>query len=340
MAKDLTTSALDRQNILNNSVALPKIKESLGVSALEFDGQFFLTKQMVADFYEVDVRTIENILKANEEELKQNGYQVLMGNSLKEFRLRFDAEIDFGIKTVRLGVFDFRSFLNIGMLLTTSEKAKMVRTSILDIVIATINEKTGGGTKYINRRDRDYLPAAIQEENYHKNLTDSVKEHVDGHKNFKYAQVMDHIYKAVFCEKAKEYRKLLDLSEKDSVRRTLYAEVLKCVSSFENGVAYELTMKAKNLGRNLTVAEVGEITQQLAVHPLQTPYVYDARQKMASRDLAFRDVFHGNIAEYLKAVTPEEFDRFIGSKSLDFDAIMALPENKEVLKILKTDGNE
>lgn len=340
MAKDLTTSALDRQNILNNSVALPRIKEGLGVAVLEFDGQFVLTKQMVADFYEVDIRTITNILNANEEELKHNGYKTLTGNSLKEFKLRLGKEIDFPSKTTILGIFDFRAFLNIGMLLTTSEKAKMVRTRILDIVIATINEKTGGGTKYINRRDRDYLPAAIQEENYHKNLTDAVKEHVDGHKNFKYAQVMDHIYKAVFCEKAKEYRKLLDLREKDNVRRTLYAEVLKCVSSFENGVAYELTMKAKNLGRNLTIAEVGEITQQLAEHPLQAPYVYDARQKMASRDLAFRDVSHGNIAEYLKAVTPEEFDRFIGSKSLDFDTIMALPENKEVLRILKTDGNE
>ena len=59
-----------------------------------------------------------------------------------------------------------------------------------------------------------------------------------------------------------------------------------------------------------------------------------------SRDLAFRDVFHGNIAEYLKAVTPEEFDKFIGSKSLDFDAIMALPENQEVLKILKQAEDE
>lgn len=340
MNKDLTTSALDRQNILNNSVALPRIKEGLGVAVLEFDGQFVLTKQMVADFYEVDVRTIENVLKSNQEELKYNGYQVLTGNSLKEFKLRFDAEIDFGIKTVRFGIFDFRAFLNVGMLLTTSEKAKMVRTRILDIVIATINEKTGGGTKYINRRDRDYLPTAIHEENYHKNLVDAVRDNVDGHKNTKYAQVMDFIYKAVFCEKAKEYRKLLSLDEKDNVRRTLYAEVLRCVSSFENGVAYELTMKAKNLGRNLTIAEVGEITLQLAEHPLQVPYVYDARQKMASRDLAFRDVFHGNIAEYLKAVTPEEFDRFIGGKSLDFDAIMALPENKEVLRILKTDGNE
>ena len=103
-------------------------------------------------------------------------YKVLTGNVLKEFKLRYLADIDVGQKTKALGVFDFRSFLNIGMLLTTSEKARIVRTLILDIVIATINEKTGGGTKYINRRDRDYLPAAIQEENYHKNLTDAVKE--------------------------------------------------------------------------------------------------------------------------------------------------------------------
>ena len=339
MAKDLTTSAIERQNILNNSVALPRIQSELGVKLLKFEGRYVLTKQMVADYYEVDIRTISRYIENNQEELEHNGYVLCKGNSLKEFKLRFGKDIDVPTKTTFLGLFDFRSFLNIGMLLTESEKAKWLRGRILDIVIATINEKTGGGTKYINRRDREYLPAAIQEENYHRNLTDAVNKYVDGHKTYKYAQVMDLIYKAVFCEKAKEYRKLLDLSEKDNVRRTLYAEVLRVVSSFENGVAHEITRQAKKTGP-LTVAEVGEICKELAEHPLQTPYIYDARQKMASRDLAFRDVFHGNIAEYLKAVTPEEFDKFIGSKSLDFDQIMALPENQEVLKILKQAEDE
>ena len=31
MAKDLTTSAIDRQNVLNNNVALPRIQEALDV---------------------------------------------------------------------------------------------------------------------------------------------------------------------------------------------------------------------------------------------------------------------------------------------------------------------
>jgi len=104
------------------------------------------------------------------------------GKSLKDFKLQFASDINVAHKTVSLGLFDFRSFLNVGMLLTESEKAKYVRSRILDIVISTINEKTGGGTKYINRRDREYLPAAIQEDNYRKNLTDAINKYVDGHK--------------------------------------------------------------------------------------------------------------------------------------------------------------
>lgn len=332
MAKDLTTSQIDRQNILNNGVALPRIQEALEIKPLEFEGRYVLTKQMVADFYEVDERTIERFLEANKEELEHNGYFLCKGNSLKEFKLRFASDIDVATKTTVLGLFDFRSFLNIGMLLTESEKAKWLRSRILDIVIATINEKTGGGTKYINRRDREYLPAAIQEENYRKNLTDAINKCVAGHKTFKYAQITDMIYKVVFREKAKEYKKLLSLSEKDNLRRTLYAEVLRAISSFENGTAYEIKKKAEEVGP-LTVDEVEDVINELAKHPMMEPIIYDARQKMASRDFALRDVYHDNIAEYLKAVSPEEYEKFIGSQSVDFDHL--LDENKAVLDRLK-----
>lgn len=339
MAKDLTTSQIDRQNVLNNTVALPRIQEALDVKLLEFEGRYVLTKQMVADYYGVDYRTISRYIENHQDELEHNGYFLCKGKSLKDFKLRFVQDIDVPSKTTQIGLFDFRSFLNIGMLLTESEKAKEVRSRILDIVISTINEKTGGGTKYINRRDREYLPAAIQEDNYRKNFTDAINKFVDGHKTYKYAQATDMVYKAVFREKAKEYKKLLDLSEKDNLRRTLYAEVLRAISSFENGAAFEIRKKGEANGP-MTIDEVEVIINELANHPLMEPIVYDARQKMASRDLAFRDVFHWNIAEYLKAVTPEEFDKFIGSKSLDFDAIMALPENQEVLKVLKQAEDE
>ena len=332
MAKDLTTSEISRQNILNNPVALPRIREALEIKPLEYKGMLYITKQMAADFYEVDLRTIENCLSANEDELRKNGYSVWKGNSLKEFKLHFAPEIDFGSKITQLGLFDFRSFLNIGMLLTTSEKAKQVRSLILDIVISVINEKTGGGTKYINRRDRNYVISAVQEENYHKKLTDAIRDYVDGHKTFKYSTIIDMIYKAVFCEKAKEYKKLLDLSEKDNLRRTLYSEVLVSVSAFENHVAETIKAKAKETGP-VTVEEVGQFIKELSAMPFVKPILEDARTKMASRDFALRDVYHNNIAEYLKAVSPEEYEKFIGSQSVDFDHL--LDENKAVLDRLK-----
>lgn len=146
------------------------------------------------------------------------------------------------------------------MLLAESEKAKALRSAILDIVIATINEKTGGGTKYINRRDVNYIPAAITEENYRKNLTSAMSQCVAGHKTYNYSQVTDYIYEAVFKENAKEYRNVLSLDSKDNVRHTLYAEVLLVISSFENGVGAAIQQRFKeNGGRLLSMEEVKAI---------------------------------------------------------------------------------
>ena len=335
MARDLTTSQIERQNVLNNKIAIPRIQESLGIKTFEFHGKYYLTKQMVADFYEVDVRTIDNYLSTYEEELKHNGYILCKGKMLKDFKLHFAHEIDFASKTTQLGLFDFRSFLNIGMLLSESERAKLLRSAILDIVIATINEKAGGGTKYINWRDREYLPAAIQEENYRKNFTAAVNECVDGHPTFKYSQVTDMIYKAVFFEKAKEYKELLKLKDTDNARATMYSEVLRVISSFENGVGFAIRKKYEETGCQISIQTVQGLIEEQANSPAMMPFLYDARQKMASRDLGLRDVYHENISEYLKALSPEEFERFIGSESLDLEKLLDNEENRAVLNRLK-----
>ena len=337
--KDLTISNIERQNVLNNRFAIDKVQEHLDIEGMLFEGEYRFTKKMVADFYEVEERTIERYLEKYSDELTANGYVLCKGKHLKELKLQFAPVINVGSKTTQLGLFNFRSFLNIGMLLTESEKAKHIRSIILDVVIATINEKTGGGTKYINRRDINYLPAAITEENYRKNLTSAINQYVDGHPTYKYSLITDLIYKAVFRENAKEYRTILKLGSKDNVRHTLYAEVLLVISSFENGVGAAICEQyKKNEGRMLTINEVEQIVEELAEHPMQKPYLNDARTKMASRDFSFREAYHGNIAEYLQAVTPEEFERFIGDRSIDFDHILA--ENKDVLKRLKQAEDE
>ena len=334
MGKDLTISEIERQNILNNQVAIQNMQQALDIEGMLFEGAYRFTKQMVADYFEISISTVDRYLEQYSDELRHNGYVLIKGKRRKDFKLQFGHIINEATKTTVLGLFDFRSFLNMGMLITGNDKAKALRSSILDIVISTINEKTGGGTKYINRRDPNYVIAAVVEENYRKNLTSAINECVSGHETMKYAQITDYIYKAVFKENAKEYREILKLSQKDNVRHTLYSEVLLVISSFENGVGAEIRKQYENKGNErLAVKEVERIVQDLSESPMQTPYLNDARTKMASRDLGFRDAYHGNIAEYLRAITPEEYERFIGSQSVNFDKI--LEENQDVLRRLK-----
>lgn len=337
--KDLTISNIERQNALNNRLAVEEIQKEIDFTGMSFEGEYRYTKKMIAEFYDVDVSTIDRYLLSNGEELKYNGYVLCRGKSLKEFKLQFGHLINEASKTTQLGLFNFRSFLNIGMLLVESKKAKELRSRILDILITTINEHSGGGTKYINRRDINYLPAAVKESNYRKILTSAIGKCVGGHVNYKYSQITDLIYKAIFKENAKEYRGLLQLNPKDKVRATLYAEVLLVISSFENGVGSQIEKNYKRQGcKSLSINDVSVIIEQLAEAPSQKPYIDDARTKMASRDLSLRDVYHGNIAEYLRALTPEEYERFIGSQSVDFDRI--LEENRDVLNRLKQADDE
>lgn len=124
MAKDLTTSAIERQNVLNNSLAIPRIQEALDVEAYFFEGKYYLTKQMVADFYEVDVRTIDNYLSSYEGELKHDGYFLCQGKKLKNFKLQFAPENNFVSKITQLGLFDFHAFPNIGTYVCRTSAAR------------------------------------------------------------------------------------------------------------------------------------------------------------------------------------------------------------------------
>lgn len=330
--KDLTTSDIQRQNILNNKFALEKIREYIGLQGLVFENEYKFTKKMVADFYEVDERTIERYLDKHDVELKHNGYYLIKGKRLKDFKLQFATDINVSSKTTILGLFNFRAFLNLGMLLSESKKAKHLRSKILDIVINTINEKTGGGTKYINRQDADYLPAAIRESKYRKEFTSALNRCVDMG-NYKYAIYTDKIYQFIFKENVKEYKQILKLAANERARDTMYSEILNLVASFETGLAYELNKQAERINRKLKPEEVDNLFKAFAEHPLQRPHLEDARIKMASRDLHFREAVHKKLEEYIQAVSPTDFERFLGEQSVNFEK--QLEEAKDVFKRLK-----
>ena len=339
--KDLTVSHIDRQNILNNPYALQEIEKATGITGVPFEGKAVVIKEHVAQFFEITLRTVENYLAEYGNELAQNGYEVIKGNRLKAFKmsiLKMDVpERDFGniLKSPQLGIFDFRAFLNLAMLIRESERARALRQLILDIVIDTINQRTGGGTKYINQRDEDFLLSAFKEEDYRKEFTDALKNYVDMG-NFKYPLYTDKIYVSIFQEKAHEYRKILRLHGKDKVRDTFYSEVLDLVSAYEYGFAKVLESAFEKKGVRLTSWEVDGLFATFEKQPHWKPLVEQARNKMASRDLAFRDALHERLKGYITPLNQAEFERFLGEKSKELAERME--DARDVMKRLKERG--
>jgi hypothetical protein len=306
MSKDLTNSALDRQNILNNPYAVAEIEKAAGIRGIPFEGKTVVLKEQVAAFFEVTPRTIDNYIEKYDDELRQN--------------------------TTVLGIFDFRAFLNLSMLIVESERARLLRRAILDIVIDTINERTGGGTKYINQRDEEFLQSWFEEENYRRQFTDALRDCVDMG-NFKYPLYTDKVYVSIFREKAMEYRKVLRLQEKDKVRDTFYAEILDLVAAYESGFGAVLQDACATKKRKLTSWEADSLFADFENQALWKPLIEKARNKMASRDLAFRDALHLQLKEYVTPLQRDEFERFLGEKSKELAE--RLEEAKDVMKRLK-----
>jgi len=335
MGNDLTSSFIGRQNVLNNRYAIEKIEEYLDLGGLEFEGEILFTKQQLTEIYGVSDATVERYIKKHGDELKTNGYQLLKGKKLKEFKsIAYATFIDEGSKTSVLGVFNFRAMLNFAMLLTESERAKAVRSRTLDIVIDVVAERAGGHTKFINQRDTDYLPSAYRENSYRKVFTDALGQYLDMGK-IKYGIYTNKIYQLVFRENAKEYKQILKLANGDNVRETFYSEVLKAIASIENGLACEMKKQSEKLGRKIKPKELDLLLNELESNPYLKPIIDDARTKMASRDMSFRDALHIKLEAYLKTVSEADVDKFLGGASRTLEEQLSEPETLAVFKRLK-----
>ena len=353
MARDLTTSPVDRKKILENNEAVKAVYENLGFQGVMFDGRYRFTKVQVARFYEVEVRTIERLLENHSEEMYENGYEIFKFNRLRNLRkavsehLEDVSDIHVGdmsqliddelvaAKAPSIGIFTFKSVLNIGMLLTGSARARQVRSAILNIVIDVMNKRLGGSTKFINQREEEFLPSALREYNYRKIFTDALDKYIQPNK-FKYSQLTDKIYLSIFNEKSKEYRSVLSLNAKESVRATMYSEVLDLVSSYENGFADYLKKRVQqNNGEPFRLSEANALFNEFdeLTSEMFAPLKEKARTLMATRDMVFRDALHEKLKEYIGMVSLEDLDKFLGERSRALD--QRIDENKEIFKRLK-----
>jgi hypothetical protein len=335
MANNLTSSPIDRQNVLNNKYAINKIQSHLALGGLEFDGDIFFTKLDLIELFGISESTIEKYLSGYVDELSNNGYQTIKGKKLKEYKdLTYGAVTNYGTKTSVLGIFNFRATLNLAMLLTESEKAKFIRSRILDIVIDVVAERAGGHTKLINQRDTDFLPSAYREMSYRKVFTDALDKYLDMG-IMKYGIYTNKIYNLVFKENTTEYKKILKLTKNDSVRDTLYSEVLKAIASIENGLAEDIKQLSQSIQRKLKPSEVDKLIEDLEFNKYLIPVIDDARTKMASRDMSFRDALHIKLESYIKTVPECEVEKFLGEASLSLQEQLSDPEALKVFERLK-----
>src|SRR5574344_2767314 len=103
MEQETTTlSLVQRQNILNNPFAISEIEQATKFKGIDFENKIVFLKEQICNFFQITPRTIELYLSKYEDELKNNGYEILRGtrlNSLKSsIKNQFGTEIDFGTK--------------------------------------------------------------------------------------------------------------------------------------------------------------------------------------------------------------------------------------------------
>src|SRR5437879_2746016 len=91
MSGDLTTSAVARQNILNNPYVLAEVEKAAALHGIPFEGSRVVLKEQVATFFEVTIRTIENHCAEFADELAESGYGVVRGERLKALKAAINA---------------------------------------------------------------------------------------------------------------------------------------------------------------------------------------------------------------------------------------------------------
>lgn len=103
-----------------------------------WQSQGIATTEKIAEFYEVKVDTVYQSLKRHRAEFDEDGLKTLRGKAFKDV-----ADIlSVTSKTANVTIWTPRAALRLGMLLRDSEVAKIVRTSLLDIVEKIVPAQT------------------------------------------------------------------------------------------------------------------------------------------------------------------------------------------------------
>ncbi len=163
--------------------------------------------------------------------------------------------------------------------------------------------------KIINQLTTQFFETREETKDYRKDFTDCIKNFVTV-KN--YGTYTDMLYNFLFLEKAKEYRKLLDLAKKDFTRNYMYEEILLTIGAFESGLSGEIEKEFKKLGRMLTQSEFVKKFNEFSSTKNWLVYQKRARSIMATYDEELRSIKHPKLIDYKKEFSQEDIQKLIG----------------------------
>lgn len=169
--------------------------------------------------------------------------------------------------------------------------------------IATLNPKI------INQLASQFSETREETKNYRKDFTDCIKNFV-AVKN--YGTYTDMLYNFLFLEKAKEYRKLLELAKKDFTRNYMYEEILLIIGAFEAGLAGEIEKEFNKLGRMLDKNEFTKKFNEFSSQKNWLVYQKRARSIMSTYDEELRSIKHPKLIDYKKEFSQEDIQKLLG----------------------------
>jgi len=163
--------------------------------------------------------------------------------------------------------------------------------------------------KIINQLANKFSETREETKDYRKDFTDCIKNFVAVKK---YGTYTDMLYDFLFLERAKEYRKLLELAKKDFTRNYMYEEILLIIGAFEAGLSGEIEKEFKKFGRQLTKEEFVKKFNEFASQKNWLVYQKRARSIMATYDEELRNIKHPKLIDYKKEFSQEDIKKLIG----------------------------
>ena len=340
MAKDLTNSRESRQRLLNDVEVIRAFKDYINLNGFIYGETEWFSKEFASSFYQVSLKTIERILKSSEDQTLNNGYVVYTGGSLKELKSAVDSSHQehplFILPQARqMGLLTLPALLNIGMLLTESDRAKEIRSLLLNIALDVANIRLGGRAGYVRRADLVSINTAGQETltliEFKRSLLQDIsweRYSIDDESLF-----LDKIYKTVFLENYATYKQYLNSNLRKKDRPEMSSEISLVICALQHGFIAELaTYRTHNLNKP-TNTEALELLNRYLTRVESTMRFFYEKARMILLDS------HSNFPEVINSSSSQpsskmsELEKQLGEKGREIHLL--LRQNIAVFERLK-----